>query len=233
MVQGNRLFRRSRCFSFAVLAVLLLAASLVSSQTLPDGVVTINGGKDTLYLKAPKAIKSTTGLDTSSMVTIFSNLGKGDHVYSGVAGTSVVGRGAGFIRPQWSAFAFTPTADATALAVKVGAGHVSGANDLVVSINEDDRGRPGKTLSGLYFTDLPVFGSCCVLQARRLKTSVPLKKDTQYWLVLKTPHLTDDTFDVWNNDIHGENGPYSNNLGQGWQDGGIQQQGAFAVFGSN
>jgi len=36
---------------------------------------------------------------------------------------------------------------------------------------------------------------------------------------------------VWNDNFKGTQGTFSNNIGSGWVQGGIQTQGAFGVFG--
>ena len=105
----------------------------------------------------------------------------------------------------------------------------SGTNNVLLTLNENNGGIPGKVLHAWTFTNLPVFGTCCVLQTGKYQHGVPVTKDTMYWVVLRT--TSDDTFDVWNNNFAGKQGPFSNNLGNGWVNGGIQELGAFGVFG--
>jgi len=212
-----------------LLPMCLLLASFAAAQSVKDSVITINGGKDAVFMKAPTHVSSPDKFDPARLVTIYSNLGTGNEVYSAGAGVGVLGKNAGQPHPQWSAFGFTPTADHTVNAIRVGVSYVSGTNEVVMSLNENNGGLPGKVLHTWTFTGLPTFGTCCVLQTAKTKQGIAVKKGTMYWVVLRTS--VDDTFDVWNNDFGGQQGPYSNNTGNGWQDGGIQQLGAFGVFG--
>jgi hypothetical protein len=211
-------------------AALLLASVTSLAQTQSNGVITINGGRNAIFVKTPTQLPAPPPVDPQ-LVTIYSNLGTGSHVYNAIAGLGILGKDAGQSFPQWSAFSFIPTADHTVTQIRVGASHVSGTNTMILSLNEDNNGIPGNPLQHWTFADLPTFGSCCALQIANSKHGIPVKKGTKYWVVLKTSNDTQDTYDVWNNDIRGEQGSYSNNLGFGWVDGGIQQQGAFGVFG--
>jgi hypothetical protein len=209
---------------------LVLLATLVLAQSR-ERVTTINGGRTTLFLEAP-----TFGLRATApgagLVTIYSNLGTGNNVYNGIAGNGVLGRDVpGQPRPEWLAFAFTPAADHTVTEIQVGVTNASGTNSVVLSFNQDAGGIPGAALQTWHFTSLPTFGSCCTLQTAKSKSGISVKAGTQYWVVLENQAIAQDTWDVWNYDSNNAQGVFSNNTGQGWQAGGIQQQGAFGVFG--
>ena len=215
-----------------VVFAFLLIASLAAAQATHEGVTTINGGRSTIYLKGAPQTITPAAQPSAGLIKIFSNLGSGSNVYDPVAGTGVLGRNVpGQPRPEWLAFAFTPVADHVVQQIQVGATYVSGTNELFVSLNDDNAGLPGMALHTWHFVNLPTFGTCCTLQTAKYKTGIPVTGGTQYWVVLRTATGTSDTWDVWNNDFNGQQGKFSNNLGSGWVDGGIQQQGAFGVFG--
>ena len=212
-------------------AVLLLAAMGLYAQAMKDGVITINGGKTTVYMKAGPGVITPAAPHAAGLVTIYSNLGTGTNVYNSFAGTGVLGRDVpGEPRPEWLAFAFTPTAEHTVTQIQVGVTYSSGTNEVVMSLNADNAGLPGATLQTWHFENLPTFGGCCTVQTAT-SAGIPVHQGKQYWLVLRNRATAQDTWDVWNNDFNNVQGTFSNNLGQGWVDGGIQQQGAFGIFG--
>lgn len=108
---------------------------------------------------------------------------------------------------------------------------VGGGNALVMSLNANNKDRPGKALHTWRFTNLPNFGSCCTLQIGKLTTGIPVKKGTLYWVALRPEKQFHDTFDVWNNDFSGAQGLWSNNTGSGWHKASRMQLNAFGVFG--
>ena len=212
------------------IAVLLLAAMAAYSQAMKDGVITINGGRTTVYMK-PLSGFTPARPHAAGLVTIYSNLGTGTNVYNGLAGTGVLGRDVpGQPRPEWLAFAFTPTAEHTVTQIQVGVTYSSGTNEVVMSLNADNGGLPGAALQEWHFQNLPAFGTCCTLQTAT-SAGIPVHQGKQYWLVLRNRAISQDTWDVWNNDFNNVQGTFSNNTGQGWVPGGIQQQGAFGIFG--
>jgi hypothetical protein len=212
-------------------AVLFLASLSLTAQTTKDGVIAINGGKNAVFVKSQSQLIAPAAEPTPFLIPIYSNLGQGNNVYNGLSGDGLLGKNTGMMWPEWLAFAFTPTADHLVYEVRVGVSHVSGSDPLLVSINEDINSTPGKPLHAWEIQGLPEFGSCCEIQVVRVKPGIPLKGGQQYWLTIRTLLTNPDTWDVWNNDSNGVNGPFSNSLGKGWLNGGIQQQGAFGVFG--
>ena len=213
--------------------ICVILATFVYAQAAPNGVVTINGGRTALYLKGHSNDYIPAKNPGAGLVTIFSNLGTGTNVYNPDAGTGVLGpKVPGQPRPEWLGFAFTPTADHIVQVIAVGATYVSGTNELFVSLNDDNNGVPGNPLRMWHFTNLPAFGTCCTLQVARYAAGIPVTQGTQYWVVLRTATGgLSDTWDVWDNDFGGQMGVFSNNLGTGWFQSSIQQQGAFGVFG--
>ncbi len=211
---------------------LLLAASLPALAQSKDGVVPINGGRNFVYVK-PVDRSFPAAKPQPGLVTIYSNLGTGTNVYNGAAGTGVLGKNVpNQPYPEWVANGFTPTANHTVTEIQVGVTWVEGANNSVIlSLNEDNGGKPGKTLFVTDFTALPTFGTCCTLQTATLINGVPVTQGTQYWIVLRTSPKNQGTWDVWNNNYQDLQGPFSNSLGNGWFQQSTQELGAFAVFG--
>ncbi|MBZ5598534.1 MAG: hypothetical protein LAN83_09435 [Acidobacteriia bacterium] len=209
-----------------------MLAAVAMGQASKDGVITINGGRTTVYMKPPSPVVAPAQPPSADLVTIYSNLGTGSNVYNAIAGSGVLGRQVpGQPRPEWLANGFTPTADHTVTEIQVGVTYVSGDNEMVLSLNEDNGGVPGKVLHTWHFANLSAFGTCCTLQTARLKTGIPVKKDTLYWVLVRTSRQGVDTWDVWNNNISDFQGSFSNNTGQGWNQKSIQELGAFGVFG--
>ena len=195
-----------------------------------DGVVTINGGRNTILMRAPSEPFVPAVRASSKLVTIYSNLGKGKNVYNAISGYGILGVDAGQPWPEWVGCGFRPKADHTVTEIQVGATYDQGTNTLLVSLNEDNNGIPGKALHTWHFSNLPVFGQCCTLQTAKYAKGIPVKKGKLYWVVLRPQHQFKDTYDVWNNNFAGTQGTFSNNIGSGWASS-YQVLGAFGVFG--
>jgi hypothetical protein len=215
---------------FLVGLAMLVLAGLAVGQTAKD-VITINGGRTTVFMKVPSQT-AAAARPSAGLVTIYSNLGTGSNVYNAIAGTGVLGRNVpGQPRPEWLANGFTPTADHTVKEIQVGVTYVSGANEVVLSLNEDAGGVPGTVLHTWHFANLPTFGTCCTLQTAKVRAGIPITKGKLYWVVLRTSATGQDTWDVWNNNFNDLQGPFSNNTGQGWSQQSVQELGGFGVFG--
>ena len=209
------------------LGVLVLAGAVWGQAS--DGVVTINGGRNTILMRAPSE-PFVPAAESPKLVKIYSNLGTGSHVYNSIAGYGILGPDAGQPWPESVGCGFRPKADHTVTEIQVGATYVQGTNTLVVSLNEDNKGIPGKALHTWHFSNLPTFGSCCTLQTAKYSKGIPLKKGKLYWVVLSPQKKFQDTYDVWNNNFAGTQGTFSNNIGSGWNSS-YQVLGAFGVFG--
>ena len=221
--------RRTLFGSFLCLGMMVLGQVAASAQTQNE-VITINGGRTAIYMKAPS--RTVTPALASKLVKIYSNLGTGSNVYNAGAGNGILGDDVeGQLYPEWVANGFRPKADHTVTEIRVGATYVSGGNALVVSLNANNKDRPGKALHTWHFTNLPNFGTCCTLQVGKLTTGIPVKKGKLYWVALRPKKQFHDTFDVWNLDFSGEQGLWSNNIGSGWEPASRQQLNAFGVFG--
>lgn len=214
----------------ARLVVGLMLAGAAWAQAAGDGVVTINGGRNTILMRAPSDPFVPAVTESPKLVKIYSNLGTGSHVYNAIAGVGILGPDAGQPWPESVGCGFRPKADHMVTEIQVGATYVQGTNTLVVSLNEDNRGIPGKALHTWHFSNLPTFGSCCALQSAKYAKGIPVKKGKLYWVVLSPQQKFKDTYDVWNNNFAGTQGTFSNNMGSGWNSS-YQVLGAFGVFG--
>lgn len=205
-----------RTWSIFSFSLVIFAAVAVFAQNAKDGVVTINGGGRVLFLKPPTHVTGPAAPLPPGVVTIYSNLGKGDQTYNPNAGVGIVGKDAGQPLPQWVGIAFTPKADHLVQGIQVAALYVTGSNEMALLLDADDNGVPGAMLHAWKLSDLPDFGSCCILQTRKYVTGIPVKAGTQYWVVLRTMPNGTDTFGVWDDNFKETQGTWANNTGQGW-----------------
>lgn len=214
-----------------LISLLLMWCAAVFAQGR-DGVVSINGGRTSVYIKTRSESATTARQRDAGLVTIFSNLGTGNNVYNGSVGSGILGQNVpNQIFPEWLASGFTPTADHLVTQIQVGVTYVEGPNGVILSLNDDNAGVPGQPLKSWRLPNLPTFGTCCTLQTVNLTTGIPVTQGKQYWIVLQTPPHNQSTWDVWNDNFNFLQGPTSNNIGSGWVVGGTQTQGAYGVFG--
>jgi hypothetical protein len=224
--------KRTLSQSFMCLSILLFASLAAWGQASASGVITINGGRNAILLRRPSQRIVPAIPPSSNLVTIYSNLRNYSTVftYDAIAGVGILGPDAGQPWPQSVGCGFVPTADHLVTEIQVGATYVQGTNTLVVSLNQDNNGIPGKALHSWIFSNLPVFGSCCTLQTAKYATGIPVQKGKLYWVVLSPQQKFTDTYDVWDNNAANVQGTFSNNIGSGW-DTSFQVLGAFGVFG--
>jgi hypothetical protein len=226
---GNSVRRSSVLIVSALLAITILSLCMSAvAQTAKDGTVTINGGRNAIFVGPPAYRTSPSNPLPAGVVTIYSNLGKGNNTYNAISGVGILGPDAGQPWPQSVGTAFTPTQDHLAQAVQVGVTYVQGTNGVIVSLNEDSNGIPGKQLAAKTFTNLPAFGSCCILQTGKGASGIPVKANTQYWIVVRP--IANDTYCVWNDNYQGLQGTWANNIGQGWTSS-YQVLGSMGVYG--
>ena len=136
----------------------------------------------------------------SGLVTIFSSLAtkypKG--VYWCCTGYNVMGANSG-VGVQWMGGAFTPHANRTVTEIEVAAGYSGqGPNGVVISLNEDKDGVPGKALKSWNVKNLPTFGTCCVTVVEKDRNGIAVSAGKPYWVVLSTSSNESDTVDGWN-----------------------------------
>jgi hypothetical protein len=189
---------------FLVTSMLVLAGATTIVAAQNDPAVRATGAtvwgkhaKMTLVAE-PTQPRTPTNIKDSGLVTIFSNLAtkypKGE--YWCCTGYNVMGPAQG---EQWMAAAFTPTADHTVTTIEVAVGYSQqGTNGVVVSLNRDNNGVPGKALKTWNASGLPRFGTCCTLVAKSDSTGIPVSAGKQYWVVLSTNSKEQDTVDAWN-----------------------------------
>src|SRR5271163_4490164 len=95
---------------------------LATAQTTKDGVITINGGRNAVYTKAPEYITSSYP-ELSQLTIIYNTLGPANNRYNGLSGVGILGVNAGQPYPERVANGFTPTADHTVTAIAVSAAY--------------------------------------------------------------------------------------------------------------
>ncbi len=200
------------------------------AQTTKNNVIIINGGRNAIYTKTPTTIASSYP-ELAKLNVIYNLLGPANDRYSSFSGVGILGVNAGQPWPERVANGFVPTADSIVTAVAVGASHVSGENSIILTLAEDNNGTPGKTLHAWRFTNLPEFGTCCVLQIGRA-SGIPIKKGQMYWVILEPTTRDSDGYQVWDDDFNGFSGAFNNDIGSGWQGQSFQNLGGFGVFGN-
>jgi hypothetical protein len=188
-------------FTTLVFAGARLIAAAQNDGETSGHRVTVWGKHARMTLVAePPASSSRPNLRDAGLVTIFSNLAakypKGE--YWCCTGFNVMGSQSG-VGEQWMAAAFTPGADHTVTRIEVAAGwSQQGRNGIVVSLNQDSHGVPGKALKTWNVSGLPRFGDCCGLVVTSDVSGIPVSAGQQYWIVLSTNSHELDTVDAWN-----------------------------------
>jgi len=188
----------STAFVFAVVTAILAAQN--------NGVVSGSGttvwGKNarmTFVTESAPSFTKTT-VDDTGLITIFSTLAVGypKGLYWCCSAYNVMGPSVG---EQWMAEAFTPRANHTVTRIEVAVGFSQGTtNGVVVSLNRDNHGVPGKALKSWNASNLPRLGTCCGLVVKTDSSGIPVSAGTQYWVVLSTNSNELDTVDGWNFD---------------------------------
>ena len=187
---------------------------IATAFALSAGAAAAGDGRDVLFpitIQGPHAKMSilagaaaptpmSANKDGKAQVTIFSSLAskypKG--VYWCCSGYNVMGSNSG-VGVQWMGGAFTPAANHTLTRVEVAVGYSGqGPNGVVISVNEDEGGFPGKVLKKWNVSGLPVFGTCCTTVVKTDKTGIALTGGEQYWIVASTGSGEADTVDGWN-----------------------------------
>jgi hypothetical protein len=185
--------------------LLIWAGLVVAAPTAfaagQNGIIISGSGRDAVAIvtaRAPQINIFPSRTAIRNPVTIFSNLAsyrKGR--YWSTEGSPIQGPGGGIGPEQWRAIAFTSAADHVATVVRIAVGWVSGTNGLIISLNADRKGLPGKTLASMHVSNLPDFGSCCALDVLMSATGIPLSSGKQYWIVAKTGRAEENTQAAW------------------------------------
>ena len=97
----------------------------------------------------------------------------------------------------WLAVPFTPSANASVKKVEAALSYISGTNQVLLSVNNDNNGLPGNAIATFRVKNLPAFGSCCTFAAATSKAGIPVIQGVQYWLVVTTDSHDADFFGAW------------------------------------
>jgi len=175
------------CVVFVLTSMTALAAS-------KNGVITSANGRQTI---APRAKNFTPYVEKDSGLSVIASnvatkypLG----MYWCCTGGTISGPLSIIGTEYWEAAGFTPAANATVKKVGVAVGYVTGATtDVVLTLNADAGGVPGKVLAKWKVSGMPNFGSCCTLDTKKSSGGVSVTAGTLYWLAV----TTESNSDIW------------------------------------
>jgi hypothetical protein len=208
--------RSSTSWLLLCVALLTVAPGTLAAQD-GEGIIRINGGSMTIALHAHAQKIEQSAEDSSSLVTIYSDLGTGTNVYLPNIGWSVTGPEVAGGKVD-SATPFTPKRNFNLVLIKVAVLTASGTNGVTLSLNHDSSGAPGTAIKTWNLVNLPPFPGCCKLDLARLRKTVRVKKGVQYWLVASTDKTTQDASDSWNMNSRSIFGTVGQRFGNGaWQ----------------
>jgi len=219
--------------SALLLGALLAMATYAVGASNPQIVRLPNGA---VQFVATTQSTPTPYDDNSSEPLIYGNLATKDPkgLYWGWGFYGVVGPKSQMGFEEWDATAFTPTANATVTKVTVAVGYVNSTNtfDILMSLNADKNGAPGKALKTWKITfpnGQPAEPGCCTVKSK--EGSIQVSANTQYWIVMST-ESDSDIFAGWNLNDSDEidTGPVAEYFGQQWNVFSTQVP-AFAVYG--
>jgi hypothetical protein len=207
-------------------AVLALASATLFAQTVP-GVVTINGGKNTVSLKAPTKTASIPNHEPGG--AFYTNFVSGSSPY--ICNTGYTVSDGSPINTEYSpASQFVSTKTGTTTAIRIAVGFVTGTNGATVILDKDCAGIPcGKVdktnLCKGNISNLPTFGQSCT-QIEHVKCAAKLKKGKPYWVYVQSDA---NSWDAWNlaNTATGNTAESTNDAA--WVAGSGGSLGAFAV----
>lgn len=186
---------------FSVAASLVAAPCSVASDQ--KGTV-IQGNKITVAAKAPSQAVSQANLAVSGLAVIYDNLGvtypKGRYWCCG--GATVSGPKAPTQVQWWEGVPFTPNKDYLLKAIVVAIGYVSGTNEVVLNLNNDENGLPGSVIQSWTIDSLPSAGTCCSVSVRSNEAGIPVTQGTQYWITATTDQNDSNLLAEWeDNDV--------------------------------
>ncbi len=177
------------------LMVLATAASTLAADS-SNLVLTKTG----VIVKHPSKVTTPGVQRDASLKTIAGNLSDypygvffccyGDYI-TGLTNLLVV------VPEYWQAVPFTPAANVTVKEVDASVVWDEGTNAVVLSLNSDSSGLPGKAIHTWNVKNLATIGSCCQLATGKSKTGIAVKKGTQYWVVVSTNSNDSDIFAAW------------------------------------
>lgn len=196
-------------------AMTVLSASALAAG--PNGATAHADGRTTIAPTGAAAVMPRQALGVEGLKEVYSTFNTDpNNAYDCCAGWTISAEGSIVGARQDVAMPFTPAANYAIKTITVAVGYVAGTNGVTVSLNEDAGGVPGATIKKKFLTGLPTFGSCCTTVSMSAK-GAPVNAGTQYWVVVKTTKKTADTWDAWNFNNIGLQGPFAFDTGTGWQ----------------
>lgn len=201
--------RLSLCLVLALACATALAAT-------KEGIVTINGGKQTVAMQHNSNFNPVVRRDPA-LKTIYSNLGTGTDVYYCCEGWTLAGSTSAVGEEVWIATPFTPTKKATLKQIDVGIGWVEGTNQITISLDADASGIPGKTIHSWSVKNMPTFGSSyTTLDTVKSRKGIKVGKK-QYWVAATTSSADADLWGAWNFTYNFATGTFAYQInGGGW-----------------
>jgi len=218
-----------KAFARAVLcvAVLALASVTLLAQTVP-GVVTINGGKNTVVLHTGSRSATQKHVEPAGK-PFFTDLVSGSNPYNCFVGYTV-SDGAPINTEYTPASQFTATKSGTTATIRIAASFVTGTNAARVSLDKDCKGMPCGTIDKTHLcvakiSNLPPAGQQCTV-IKRFKCVAKLTKGKNYWVYVESPANSWEVFDLANTAV-GTTGESMNDAA--WTVGSGGSLGAFSV----
>jgi hypothetical protein len=182
----------------ASLLCLMILATTVSALAA-DRSNLILGDKEVIVKHPPKVTTPAVPHD-ASLTTIAGTLSDYPYgVFFCCYGYYITGLSnlLGVVPEYWQAVPFTPTANMTVKQVEASVVWAEGTNAVVLSLNSDSAGLPGKAIHTWNVANLATIGSCCKLATGKSQTGIAVTKGTQYWFVVKTNSNDANIFAAW------------------------------------
>lgn len=184
-----------------------LVAWLLASMVLATAVSTLAADRSNLILgdrevmvKNPSKVITPAAPHDPSLTTIAGTLSDYPYgVYFCCYGYYITGLTnlLNVVPEYWQAVPFTPSANMTVKEVEASVVWDEGTNAVVMSLNNDSNGLPGKAIHTWSVQNLATIGSCCQLATGKSVTGIPVVKGTQYWLVVRTNSNDTTIFAAW------------------------------------
>ena len=181
---------RKKEFLLVIGLALLFVASMTALAQDSSRTITINGGRDTVYMGPLQPARAAHG---ASCVGFYDNIcGSG---YESTLGFTVCD-GVGQCHGEWSpGNQFTSLKTGTTKKVTLGLGFVQGTNRTLALLTKDCSGAPctdpdgnpkSKQLCHGTVKNMPFFASTSTITVS-FKCKTKLRKGSKYWVVLQSP----------------------------------------------
>ena len=184
-----------------------LAAWLLCLMVLATTVSTVAADRSNLILtrrgvivKQPSTVTTPGVQHDASLKTIAGNLSDYPYgVFFCCYGDYITGLTnlLNVVPEYWQAVPFTPAADMTVKEVEASVLWDEGTNTVILSLNRDSGGLPGKAIHTWNVKNLAIIGSCCQLATGKSAAGIAVKKGTQYWVVVSTNSNDSNIFAAW------------------------------------